>query len=519
MRTIDFYLTKETIVNNDVKYIRRYLLEELKANVNWVESEEISEMLYVYRKGLTEYPKCEVCGGSLKHSFVNGKRGYRRWCSRSCYKKSPDWRLTIKETSNQKYGTDHPLSSESVQQKRKETNLKKYGMSNPMMWSGELFKSKMIEHYGEQNTRAVPEINQKILDSINERNSKIYIEKLEMHLTDLEITPIDQIDVSQRFTPYKFKHSCGKEFTCSIDNISKIKCQSCHLPKNLSKLQFEIETFIRSLTSAQIIRNDRTLIYPYEIDILIPELKIGIEVHGDYWHTDLYVANDTHYLKTKMVEEKDYQLIQIFESEWHAKQAIIKSIISSKLGKPQKVLMGRKLSINLVSEDQEIKFFNENHLQGYARSCLCYGLYDEARLIACMSFDRPRFNKKYDWELIRFATIIDHMVIGGASKILSHFIKLHPNTTILTYADRRFSTGKLYEILGFELEGETMPNYWYVNFKKNLRYSRYQCQKKKLKRLLGENNFFQELSETENMILNGFRKIHDAGNLIFKKSI
>ena len=59
------------------------------------------------------------------------------------------------------------------------------------------------------------------------------------------------------------------------------------------------------------------------------------------------------------------------------------------------------------------------------------------------------------------------------------------------------------------------PNYWWT--KNQIKFSRYQCQKSKLKNILG-NNFNPELSEDENMRLNGYDKIYDCGNIVIGMS-
>lgn len=38
-----------------------------------------------------------------------------------------------------------------------------------------------------------------------------------------------------------------------------------------------------------------------------------------------------------------------------------------------------------------------------------------------MSFGKSRFNRKFEYELIRFASKLDMSIVGGASKLLSHF--------------------------------------------------------------------------------------------------
>ena len=86
-------------------------------------------------------------------------------------------------------------------------------------------------------------------------------------------------------------------------------------------------------------------------------------------------------------------------------------------------------------------------------------------------------------------------VVGGASKLLACFRKNHSGS-IVSYADRRYSDGRLYEKLGFMNAGVSNPNYWYVKGGEKL--TRYACQKHRLKDVLGD-GFDPNLSEFENM--------------------
>ena len=101
-------------------------------------------------------------------------------------------------------------------------------------------------------------------------------------------------------------------------------------------------------------------------------------------------------------------------------------------------------------------------------------------------------------------------VIGGFSRLFRHFIKENDPKHILTFANRRISIGNLYIKTGFKQISTTKPNYFY--WKNNIILSSQKCQKRKLHKLLGD-SFRVELSETENMLLNGFGKIYDAGHV------
>jgi len=78
-----------------------------------------------------------------------------------------------------------------------------------------------------------------------------------------------------------------------------------------------------------------------------------------------------------------------------------------------------------------------------------------------MTFGKSRFDKAYEWELLRFCNKIGYHIPGGASKLLKYFERTYRPQSLISYADRRWSQGKLYDALGFECLHESPPNYWY----------------------------------------------------------
>ncbi|MBR4316253.1 MAG: hypothetical protein IKP65_04695 [Alphaproteobacteria bacterium] len=94
-------------------------------------------------------------------------------------------------------------------------------------------------------------------------------------------------------------------------------------------------------------------------------------------------------------------------------------------------------------------------MQGKDNSSIKLGLFHENELVSVMTFGKPRFNKNYQYELIRFASKLGYQIIGGASKLLTCFINQYHPESIISYADRRYSNGELYEAIGFELIGKS----------------------------------------------------------------
>jgi len=111
-----------------------------------------------------------------------------------------------------------------------------------------------------------------------------------------------------------------------------------------------------------------------------------------------------------------------------------------------------------------------------------------------------------DYELVRFCNKLNHVVIGGPSKLLNKFIKDYCPNKIVSYCDISWTSGNLYKKLGFVLTNTTKPNYYYVVNKK--RENRINYQKHKLVKIGGN----QLLSEKEIMEEKGFYRIYNCGN-------
>lgn len=131
-----------------------------------------------------------------------------------------------------------------------------------------------------------------------------------------------------------------------------------------------------------------------------------------------------------------------------------------------------------------------------------------------MTFSKCRFDKKHEWELARFCCRLGYNVPGAAGKLLAHFEKTYRPGSIVTYADKRWSSGNLYPRLGFIHTHDSKPNYFYIDGYGN-RMSRMLFQKHKLSNALKA--FDPSKSEAENMKAAGYHRIYDCGNMVFEK--
>ena len=279
-------------------------------------------------------------------------------------------------------------------------------------------------------------------------------------------------------------------------------CPNCTL--RVSKLEKELQNFISSL-NISFEESNRTILNGKELDIYIPSHNLGIEFDGLYWHSELYKDKNYHLNKTELCEAKGIKLIHIFEDEWLYKKDIVKSRIKNILNITENKIYARKCEIKEVSIKSKGKFLNENHIQGTVGSKVNLGLYHNSELVSLMTFGkRPTFNNS-EYELIRFCNKLNTTVIGGASKLLKHFIKNYQPKEIISYADRRWSNGNLYEVLGFNFVSNTEPNWFIING--NYRYHRVKYQKHKL-----VNQGYDESKTAHKICIdNNFYRIYDCG--------
>lgn len=280
-----------------------------------------------------------------------------------------------------------------------------------------------------------------------------------------------------------------------------------------SNAEQELISFIAKKTpEAKVITNTRKIIPPYELDIFIPDKKIAFEFNGQYWHSELAGKDKKYHItKTKMCSDKGIQLIHINEYEWKNNLELVQSRICNILKVSATRIYARNCAIDYdVSIGEANDFLNKNHIQRSSPHSVRIGLRHEGELVSIMTFIKPRFNKKYQWELARFCSKMNYSVVGGASKLFKHFVSSYNPKSVISYSDKRWSAGNLYKSIGFEYGWTSSPNYWYFKNNSDEVFSRIKFQKHKLKSILTD--FNPELTEWENMKNNGYNRIWDCGN-------
>lgn len=319
------------------------------------------------------------------------------------------------------------------------------------------------------------------------------------------------------------KYKDGKEhgvFRSRPDGlINGHGCPKCS--HQTSSAENEIFEYIKTVYCGTVVHNNRIILRGKEIDIYLPELKIGFEYDGLIWHSEDYKGRYNLLEKMLECEKMGIRLIHIFEDEWISKKDICKSRIKSLL-QGSSHIFARKCKIKELPYKDASSFLHENHIQDSVPSKVNIGLFYEDELVSVMTFGSLRRNLGYIskkdkyFEMLRFASKKGVNVIGGASKLLSYFIKTYNPEEIISYADKRWSNGNLYEKIGFTYTGDTKPNYFYITTNSQKRFSRFSYRKDIL---VKKYNCPPDITEKEFCRQIGFLRIYDCGNMkyVWKK--
>jgi hypothetical protein len=327
------------------------------------------------------------------------------------------------------------------------------------------------------------------------------------------------IRFSKEFLDREYDRSQSIEVLANKLNVSKshirhqllsngIKIQPIE-PTWRSKSEVDLYEFLISkFPNDEWVNSDKTIIGPYELDIVNKTKMIAIEYCGLYWHSEGSSGKkqDYHRKKYKLCKEKGIKLITVFDSDDILK---IKSLLLKILGKTTKI-GARKTTINKLNSSEAIKFHKEHHLHSAVGASNHYGLFYNDMLVMVASFGKNRFSNNYQYECSRITSHSDYTIVGGVSKLINHFILDAKPKSIITFSDLRFGDGDVYLHCNFKRLEDSPPNYWYTKKYAPALNSRIKFQKHKLHRILEDYDPLK--TEFENMLDNGWDRIWDCGN-------
>jgi len=478
--------------------------------------------------------KCIECDNKVSFN-MNWKDGYKKFCSNKCSSNNKILRENTKKTLVEKYGVDHYSKTDEYVVKVKSTSLKKYGVDNYSKTPEYVKKSKntymkrygvdsytktdlyiektkktCLDKYGVDSYVKTDEYKDRFRKTCLDKYGEDHIYKTILYRSEFNISK------NVNYVSYKdglntFKCDVGHLFEINTDNYygrtrNNIPlCTICNPIGDLTSIkEVELFNYIKYLYTGEIIQSYRDGL---EIDIYLPELKIGFEFNGLYWHSEKFKDKSYHLYKTDYFKDRDIRIIHVWEDDWSFKMDIIKSQIRNLLKLNVDRIWGRNCKV--VELNNVTNFLNINHVQGVDRSSKKIGLTYNGLLVSVMTFNKLEGRDKMiegEWNLSRFCNLLDTNVIGGASKLLKYFTREYKPTRIISYADKDWSIGSLYYTLGFKNIKEGSPDYKYVI--NNKRKNKQNFTKSKLK--------INNLTESKYMSNNNLYKIWDCGKIKFE---
>lgn len=242
----------------------------------------------------------------------------------------------------------------------------------------------------------------------------------------------------------------GVPYTCLTP-----ECMSKNYKKN-SLINQKFADSLKNIEGIGELVLDKVIIQNRCYDIYVKDSNTLIEINPTYSHTCIDGAvfekkdRDYHKNKTELARKNGYKCINIWS--WDDNLKILNMFIN------KQKLYAKKLLLKEIDKSIANDFLNLYHLQNS-----CYGnkvnlgLYLGDDIIQVMTFGKPRYNKNYQWELLRLCTKPCYYVVGGAERLFKYFVKNYNPESVISYCDVSKFEGKVYERLGFRLKEQTNP--------------------------------------------------------------
>ena len=370
----------------------------------------------------------------------------------------------IKQTNLERYGAESPFQSDEVREKIKKTNLEKYGVENVLSSNEvkEKIKQTNYERYGVPYTLQADEVKERIRQTNLERY--------------------------------------GVEYYCETEHA-----RENNKPYKISKINKEFSDILTSLN----INND----LEFSIGHKSYDIKVDntlIEIDPTFTHntslpvfSNEHISIDYHLNKTKLANENGFNCIHVFD--WDDKDKIINMFL------PKSILYARQCEVKEISLKEANDFLNLYHLQnGLMKQDICLGLFYNDNLVEVMTFGKPRYNKNYDYELLRLCTHKDYKVTGGTKKLFKYFLDNYKPNSIISYCDKSKFSGEVYTRLGFTLKGEAKPSRHWYNIKEEKHITDNLLRQRGFDQLFGT-NYGKGTSNDELMLEHNFVEVYDCG--------
>ncbi len=480
------------------------LLEQYELAINSCNNIGLSELtesekLRAYCKDKMYVPYCKTC----KTRYIKWSNKHQDWsqfCSQKCVQNDPtvkeniiktqqqsvDWNNVInnrKSTMLERYGVtsyqhtnlskqnlsekakerfSDPETKQTILEKRKDTNLERYGVENNLDLNRMEIGRKISETAKAKNKDQKQAITQKFRESRLTNNSINFLDSKEQ---------MEDLYIKKNMSIIGIAKLIGCSEGAVSNSLNKHNIEKRLNQISISQQEIELYEFIKSIYPTAI----QTYKIKKHLDVYIPELKLGFEFNGVYWHSEAKKDKEYHKIKVNHFYDHDIRYIQIWEDDWKYRNTVVKNFIRNLLQQNTTRIGARKTTIKLLSQKEFDVFMDQNHMQGSTICSIRVGLLYENTIVSAMGF--KRMDNYLD--LVRFSNI---NVTGAFTKILS-YIKKHYSQEyeyILSFADLEIvdKRSNVYTKHNFIESHILEPDYKYYNYRTGLREHKFKYRKK-----------------------------------------
>lgn len=382
-------------------------------------------------------------------SSVEGKAHLKEVNANKTQEEKDKIKEKIRATKLKRYGDEHYIAADkisAVKRKRSQEDPDYYKkISNKSIKT-------CMERYGVTHYSKTPEAKERNLQKYNSLSPERKKEIVELS----KQTMINRYGKDySKMRAKKAAETCMKKYGMK----SILLPQTRHSNRaNKSKIN---ESFAKTLETNNIKFEREFGLIRYAYDFKIDNTLIELNPTPTHFSTNTTLwkyqpkAEDYHYNKTLTAVENGYRCIHVWD--WDNIEKVLD------IFREKKILYARNLTIGEVSKEETDVFLDLYHLQNSCNGqSVRLGLYLGTELVEIMTFGKPRYNKKYEWELLRLCSKKEYSIVGGAERLFKYFIEKYNPVSIVSYCDNSKFTGDVYKRLGMELKLYGKPSkHWY----------------------------------------------------------
>ncbi len=547
LNKLKYYIEQTAIPISDIAKIFNTSVDFINArckNNNFIRSETLKEQSLNFRnEQISKVLKKKYENEDAKKAMIQKQQNtYEQKTGYKSNFQNPESRLKGKKTKLEKYGNENYTNPKKMIETRKRKNQGKF-------WTDEQIQKGMktrIKLYGSNNNRA------KIIQTnLKNHNIKWWINPEKIKLTwnnkskeekqnivtkqqktclkkYNKVNPMQTIEIQNKikqkfikkygvdnpFKDPKIKEQIAKTNLARYGTVYPITLFSYLNNKTISKINKRINEKLKHIGCdtelEKIVGNN-------SYDILVKPNTL-LEINPTYTHNSTvgpFIGGrhispkdkDYHINKTNKAIENKFNCIHFFD--WEDEDKLINFL------KPKQKIYARNCILKEITKNEIDSFLNKYHFQNTCNNQqIKLGLFYNNELIQVMSFGKPRYNKNYEWELLRLCTHCDYIIIGGSEKLFKYFINSYNPRSIISYCDNSKFTGNVYKRLGFKFKNLSAPRVHWYNMKTKRHITDSLLNQRGFSQLHNDNNYTlynKGDNNKELMLNNGYVQVYDCG--------